>query len=58
MLARHARQPAQALYFDLKSAGILVRYFDKPRIDNCLRITVGSDTECDTLLAALQKILD
>ena len=34
-----------------------MRYFNKPRIDNCLRITVGSDAECDSLLAALEQII-
>jgi histidinol-phosphate aminotransferase len=53
----HADRSARSLYLDLKSAGILVRYFDKPRIDNRLRITVGSESECAQLLAALQKIL-
>jgi len=57
VFVRHANRAAQSLYLELKSAGILVRYFNKPRIDQCLRITVGSDPECDALLAALQKIL-
>ena len=54
---RHAHRSAESLYRDLKYAGILVRYFNKPRIDNCLRITVGSDAECDSLLNALKQIL-
>jgi histidinol-phosphate aminotransferase len=54
---RHAHRSAESLYLDLKQAGILVRYFNKPRIDNCLRITVGSDAECDSLLNALEQIL-
>jgi histidinol-phosphate aminotransferase len=57
ILVRHAERQAQSLYLELKSAGILVRYFNKPRIDNCLRITVGSDAECDSLVAALQRLL-
>lgn len=57
VFVRHADRTAQSLYLDLKSAGILVRYFSKPRIDNCLRITVGSDPECEQLLDVLQKIL-
>lgn len=57
VLARHRERSGQSLYRDLKSAGILVRYFDKPRIDDCLRITVGSDAECDALLAALNPLL-
>ncbi len=57
VFVRHADRAAQSLYLDLKSAAILVRYFDSPRIDNCLRITIGGDAECDQLFAALQKIL-
>ena len=58
VLASHADHSAKSLYTELKSAGILVRYFNKPRIDNCLRISVGSDADCDTLLQALRQILD
>jgi len=57
VFVRHTSRAAAALYRELKQAGILVRYFDKPRIDNCLRITVGSDDECDSLLSALGEIL-
>jgi histidinol-phosphate aminotransferase len=57
LLASHAERSAESLYLELKSQGILVRYFNKPRIDNWLRISVGSETECDCLLEALQKIL-
>jgi histidinol-phosphate aminotransferase len=34
-----------------------VRYFDRPRIDDYLRISVGTDPECDALVAALGEIL-
>ena len=57
VFVRHARATAATLYHDLKSAGILVRYFNKARIDNCLRISIGSDPECDALVSALHKIL-
>ncbi len=57
VFVRHANAAAATLYHDLKSAGILVRYFKKARIDNCLRITIGTDTECDALIGALQDIL-
>ena len=57
VFVRHARTAAATLYHDLKSAGILVRYFNKARIDNCLRISIGSDPECDALVSALHKIL-
>ena len=48
---------AGKLYRELKAAGILVRYFDRPRIDDCLRISIGSDADCDALLETLQNIL-
>lgn len=57
VFVRHAGAAAEQLYLELKAAGILVRYFNSPRIDDCLRISIGSDDECDALLAALRTIL-
>jgi histidinol-phosphate aminotransferase len=57
VLVRHHRAAAAKLYDDLRSAGILVRHFKKARINNCLRISIGSDRECDALISALHKIL-
>jgi len=34
-----------------------VRYFNKPRIDNYLRISIGTDEEMDTMLAFLTEYL-
>ncbi len=31
---------------------------ESARIDDCLRITIGTDDECDALIAALKNILD
>ena len=36
---------------------IFIRYFKLPRIDNHLRITVGTDEQMDALIAALKQIL-
>jgi len=47
-------QHARALYERLKRRRILVRYFDRPRLRDCLRITVGTDAEVDALLEALR----
>ena len=41
----------------LKEKGIYVRYFAKPRIDNHLRITIGTDEEMDRLIAVLREYL-
>jgi len=48
---------AATLYKLLFERKVLVRYFDLPRVSDGLRITVGSDEEVDTLLAALEQIL-
>ena len=48
---------AADLYQALKDAGILVRYFDSPRLRDCLRITVGTPEQnrrlCDQLALLL-----
>jgi len=50
-------QNAAELYQALFDRKILVRYFKMRRLDDCLRITVGTDEQVDALLAALQDIL-
>lgn len=49
--------PAKAIFEALKGRGILVRYFDVPRLKDALRITVGTDEETDALLRALREII-
>ncbi len=56
VFVRHPHSKAETLYFELKAAGILVRYFKQARIDDCLRITVGTEHECDKLIEALKSI--
>lgn len=48
---------AETLYLELKQAGVLVRYFKKPRISDYLRITIGTDNEMDVLLDRLNSII-
>jgi histidinol-phosphate aminotransferase len=48
---------ARALRDGLEQRGILVRYFDAPRIDDALRITVGTDAQNDKLIAALRELI-
>ncbi len=45
------------LYAALKTRRVLVRFFDKPALDNKLRITVGAPEENDAMLAALDAAL-
>ena len=46
------------LYQKLKEKGVLVRYFDAPRISNWLRITIGTPDDMTALLRALDEILE
>lgn len=48
---------ARDLFFELKKRNIYVRYFDKPRINDYLRITIGTDEEMQALLEAIKDIL-
>lgn len=57
LFARHPDRDAGELYTQLRERSIIVRHFDKPRIDQHLRITVGTEEECKALLNALHEIL-
>jgi histidinol-phosphate aminotransferase len=49
---------APALLCALEAAGILVRYFAEPRLDDALRISIGTREQNDRLLAELGALLD
>lgn len=57
IFARHPAHDGAALTAALRQRAIIVRHFKAPRIDQFLRITVGTDTQCATLVAALKEIL-
>lgn len=57
VLCRRQTPDAAQLYRDLKERRILVRHFDQRRLDDCLRISVGTDAETNALVAALEEIL-
>ena len=42
----------------LADEGILVRYYNTPRLRNCIRISVGRPEQNDVLLATLTRIAD
>ncbi len=54
VLARHPDRDALRISEELRSEGIIVRHFKKPRIEQFLRITVGTPDQNDELLAALK----
>ncbi|MBW4511269.1 MAG: histidinol-phosphate transaminase [Scytonematopsis contorta HA4267-MV1] len=53
LLVRPKEGNAEFLYQKLKEVGILVRYFPQPKLNDKLRITVGTDEENQTLVQAL-----
>ncbi len=55
IFATHEEWSAKELFEELKKEDIYVRYFASPRIDNYLRITVGTDEEMDIFLAFLRN---
>ena len=57
IFARHKQRAAEDIFAALKQRNIYVRYFKKPRIDNYLRITIGTKEEMKQLMNALQEIL-
>lgn len=57
LFAKHAVMDGEALYKALKSQGILVRHFTKPRIDQYIRITIGTQSQMDVFLDTLKRII-
>ena len=58
IFASHESCPAKELFAALREKNIYVRYFAAPRIENYLRITVGTDREMDELLNFLRAYLN
>ena len=57
LFVRHSYKRASELYFQLKENGVLVRHFTASRIDDFLRITIGSPEEMKVLIQKLKLIL-
>ena len=58
ILTRHPLKDAAELLRQLRDRKILVRHFALPRIEQHLRISVGTPAECQTLIEALKDILN
>lgn len=56
VFASHSTVPAKEILEKMKSQGVYFRYFNAPRIDNYLRITIGTDEEMDKVVGLLSKI--
>ena len=57
LFARHPKIGGEELYLALKKKGILVRHFNKERIKDFNRITIGSPAEMQQLILAIKEIL-
>lgn len=57
IFAAHKTCPAKQIFEALRAKHIYVRYFAKPRIDNYLRITIGTREEMEQLIRFLKEYL-
>ena len=57
IFATHPRYEAKELFEALRREHIYVRYFDKPRINQYLRITIGTPQEMEILVEFLKKYI-
>jgi histidinol-phosphate aminotransferase len=57
VFARHGEVPGAKLFEELRAHDILVRHFAQPRIDDHLRITIGTDDEMKQLISLLESLL-
>lgn len=57
IFAKPPNMSAETVYLALKEQGVLVRYFNSPRISGYLRITIGTDDEMQIFLQKITNIL-
>ena len=57
LFAGHKDVPAKEMFEKLREKGIFVRYFNKPRICDYLRITIGTDEQMECFLKEVKAIL-
>lgn len=58
IFTRHPQHTGAKLYQALRDRGIIVRHFKSARIEEFLRITIGTDEQSNELVAALKEILN
>jgi histidinol-phosphate aminotransferase len=57
VFARHPAHDAAALAAGLRQRKVLVRHFKQPRIDQFLRISIGTRDQCAALVTAVREVL-
>ena len=58
IFVRHPDFPAKDLFKALRERGILVRYWDLPRVNDRLRISIGTDADMDALVSEFADITE
>jgi len=58
IFAKHERLEAKGIFEALRAEGIYVRFFNKPRIDNYLRISMGTDEQMDKVIEFLKGYIN
>ena len=58
LFIRHEQNSADAIAAQLRNLGIIVRHFKQPRIEEFLRITVGTEAQNRQLINALENLLE
>lgn len=57
LFAKTEKLGGKELYLKLRDKGILVRHFAKPRTEDYIRITIGSQKQMQTFVATIKEIL-
>lgn len=57
LFVTHSKKEAPVIFEYLRQKNIFIRYFKLPRIDNYLRITVGTDAQMDRMIEELRAFL-
>ena len=58
LFARHPAISGENLYLELKKRGILIRHFNKERIKDYNRITIGTPEQMETVVATIKQVLE
>ncbi len=58
LFVTHPRFAAKDIFEYLREKGIYIRYFNKPRIDNYLRITIGTDGEMSQMIEQIKQFIN
>ena len=58
LFVKHEKVEGEKIYIKLKEKGVLVRHFNKERIKDFNRVTIGSDEQMQTFLKAIKQIVE